>query len=168
MTHLLAAEARRLRIEEELSNRQIRERLGIGKEVLSELLRGIPPPKWTRRPNAKDALRAEAVRMRAAGRSVNDIAAELGVSKSTAYLWVRHLPLDADLEAERARRRAHAKVMTDARWGEYRVARDELEKGIREKAAHWVGTLRERDLLIAGAVAYWCEGAKSKPTATRG
>jgi transcriptional regulator with XRE-family HTH domain len=163
MTHPLAAEARRLRVEEELSNRQIRERLGVGKELLYELLRGVPPPSWTRRPNAKDDLRAEALRMRGDGRSVNDIAAELGVSKSTAYLWVRHLPFDADPEAERVRRRAHSKVMTDARWGEYRVARDEMEEGIRDKAARWVGTLKERDLLLAGAVAYWCEGAKTKP-----
>jgi hypothetical protein len=53
--------------------------------------------------------------------------------------------------------------MTDARWGEYRVARDEMEDGIRDKAARWVGTLKHRDVLLAGAVAYWCEGAKSKP-----
>jgi hypothetical protein len=101
--------------------------------------------------------------MRGDGRSVNDIATTLGVSKSTAYLWVRHLPLDPDPAAERARRQAHSKAMTDARWGEYRVARDEMEDGIRDKAARWVGTLKHRDVLLAGAVAYWCEGAKSKP-----
>jgi hypothetical protein len=96
MTHPLAAEARRLRSEEELSARQIRERLGIGKELLQELLRGVPPPEWTRRPNAKDELRARALELRGQGRSVNAIADELGVSKSTAYLWVRHLPFDKD------------------------------------------------------------------------
>ncbi|MDQ7910967.1 helix-turn-helix domain-containing protein [Phytohabitans sp. ZYX-F-186] len=163
MTHPLAAEARRLRTEEELSTRQIRERLGIGRELLQEILRGIPPPDWTRRPNAKDDLRARAVELRGQGRSVNAIADELGVSKSTAYLWVRHLPFDKDPEAERARRQAHAKVMTDARWGGYRVARDELETGIRDKAAQWVGRLKERELVLAGAVLYWSEGAKSKP-----
>lgn len=36
MTHPLAAEARRLRTEEALSSRQIRERLGIGKELLQD------------------------------------------------------------------------------------------------------------------------------------
>jgi len=163
MTHPLAAEARRLRTEEELSSSQIRERLGIGKELLQDLLRGVPPPEWTRRPNAKDELRARAVELRAQGLSVNAIADALEVSKSTAYLWVRHMPYDKDPEAERARRRAHSKVMTDARWGEYRVARAELETGIHDEAAKWVGRLKERDLLIAGAVAYWCEGAKSKP-----
>ncbi|MGN9911930.1 helix-turn-helix domain-containing protein [Phytohabitans sp. LJ34] len=163
MTHPLAAEARRLRTEEALSSRQIRERLGIGKELLQDLLRGVPPPEWTRRPNAKDELRARAIELRGQGMSVNAIADELEVSKSTAYLWVRHIPYDKDPEAERARRRAHSKVMTDARWGEYRVARDELEADIRDKAAKWVGRLKDRELLIAGAVAYWCEGSKSKP-----
>jgi len=53
--------------------------------------------------------------------------------------------------------------MTDARWGEYREARDAMEAGIRDKATGWVGRLKERELVIAGAVAYWCEGSKSKP-----
>lgn len=163
MTHPLATEVRRLRTEEELSARQIRERLGIGRELLQALLRGVPPPEWTRRPNDKDDLRARAVELRGQGASVNAIADELGVSKSTAYLWVRDLPYDKDPEAEQARRRAHAKVMTDARWGEYRVARDEMEAGIRDKAAGWVGRLKDRELTLAGAVLYWCEGSKSKP-----
>ncbi|MFC0528174.1 hypothetical protein [Phytohabitans kaempferiae] len=84
MTHPLAAEARRLRTDEELSTRQIRERLGVSRDLLNELLRGVPPPAWTRRPNAKDELRARAEELRAEGRSVNDIALALGVSKSTA------------------------------------------------------------------------------------
>jgi hypothetical protein len=78
MTDPLAAEARRLRAVEQLSVRQIQARLGIGKDRVYALLRGVPPPDWTRRPNAKDGLRAEAVELRAEGRSVNDIARELG------------------------------------------------------------------------------------------
>jgi hypothetical protein len=119
-------------------------------------------PRPRRHPNAKDELRAQALQLRGQGRSVNDIADQLGVSKSTAYLWVRHIPIDQDDEAARERRRAHSKAMTDARWGEYRVARDELESGIRDKATQWVGRLKDRELLIAGAVLYWCEGAKTK------
>jgi Homeodomain-like domain len=149
MTRPLAAEARRLRIEEELSIREIRERLGIGKDLFYELLRGVPPPEWTRRPNAKDDVRARAVEMRGDGLTVNDIALELGVSKSTAHRWVSHLPLDPDTERAR-KKREHSKPMTDARWGEYRVARDQLEAGIHDKAARWVGRLKERDLMLAG------------------
>jgi hypothetical protein len=39
----------------------------------------------------------------------------LGVAKSTAFLWIRHMSVD---EVERDRqRREHSKVMTDSRWG---------------------------------------------------
>ncbi|MGR6317122.1 helix-turn-helix domain-containing protein [Micromonospora soli] len=162
MTDPLAVEARRLRVEEQLSVREIQARLGIGRDRVYALLRGVPPPEWTRRPNAKDALRAEAVRLRANGRSVNEIAGRLGVAKSTAYQWVKHLPLDPD-EAAAERRRAHSKVMTEARWGAYRAARDAAQAAEHARAADGVGGLDERALLLLGAAIYWCEGAKSKP-----
>ncbi|MFI7281548.1 helix-turn-helix domain-containing protein [Micromonospora chersina] len=162
MTDPLAAEARRLRVEEQLSVQQIRARLGIGRDRAYALLRGVPPPEWTRRPRARDATRAEAERLRAAGRSVNEIAEQLGVAKSTAYQWVRHLPLNPD-EAAARRRQAHSKAMTDARWGAYREARDAAQAAEHERAAGVVGGLDERDLLMLGAAIYWCEGAKSKP-----
>ena len=159
----LAAEARRLRVEEQLSVRDIQARLGIGRDRVYALLRGVPPPEWTRRPRAKDELRAEAVRLRAEGRSVDDIARQLGVAKSTAYQWVKHLPLDPDDDAARQRRRAHSKLMTDARWAAHREARDAAQAAERARAAAAVESLDERDLLLLGAAIYWCEGAKSKP-----
>ncbi|NES14231.1 MULTISPECIES: helix-turn-helix domain-containing protein [Micromonospora] len=162
MTDPLADEARRLRVEEKLSVRDIRARLGIGRDRVYALLHGVPPPDWTRRPRARDDLRAEAVRLRAHGRSVNQIAEQLGVAKSTAYQWVRHLPLDPD-EAAAERRRAHSKVMTDARWGAYRELRDAAQAAEHERAAEVVGEVDERVLLMLGAAIYWCEGAKSKP-----
>ncbi|MGC1210758.1 MAG: helix-turn-helix domain-containing protein [Micromonospora sp.] len=162
MTDSLAAEARRLRSEEQLSVREIQARLGIGRDRVYASLRGVPPPAWTRRPNAKDGLRAEAVELRAEGRSVDDIARRLGVAKSTAYQWVKHLPLDRDDEAA-ARRRAHSRLMTDARWAAHRKARDAAQAAEQARAAEVVGSLDERDLLLLGAAIYWCEGAKTKP-----
>ncbi|MEU1964960.1 helix-turn-helix domain-containing protein [Micromonospora sediminicola] len=162
MTDPLAAEARRLRVEEQLSVAEIRARLGIGRDRVYTLLRGVPPPERTRRPRARDDDRAEAVRLRAAGRSVNQIAEQLGVAKSTAYQWVRHLPLDPD-EVTAERRRAHSKAMTDARWSAYRESRDAAQAAEHTRAAGAVGGLGERDLLLLGAAIYWCEGAKSKP-----
>jgi transcriptional regulator with XRE-family HTH domain len=162
VTDHLAAEARRLRTVEGLSVGQIRDRLGVGKDRLYELLRGVPAPEWTRRPNAKDELRAQAVRLRETGWSVTDIATELGVAKSTAYQWVKHLPLDPD--SVRARQKqAHAKRMTDARWAEHRRERDQRQSTAHAVAADQVGPLSERDLLLIGAAVYWCEGSKSKP-----
>ncbi|WP_406038171.1 helix-turn-helix domain-containing protein [Micromonospora sp. NBC_00898] len=162
MTDPLAAEARRLRVVEQLSVRHIQARLGVGRDRVYALLRGVPPPEWTRRPRAKDELRAEAVRLRAEGRSVNDIAQRLEVAKSTAYQWVRHMPLDPD-DAAAARRRARSKLMTDARWSAHREARDAAAVAERARGAEAVGSLDERDLLLLGAAIYWCEGAKSKP-----
>ncbi|HEX5598675.1 MAG TPA: helix-turn-helix domain-containing protein [Micromonosporaceae bacterium] len=163
MTDPLAIEARRLRTVEQLSARQIQDRLGISKDKLYEFLRGVPPPDWTRRPNAKDDLRAKALELRGEGRSVTDIALELGVAKSTAYQWVKHLPLDLDSEAQRARLRAHSKVMTDARWNGHRKEREEHRSAVHQSAAEEVGRLDDRDLLLLGAAIYWCEGSKSKP-----
>ncbi|MFI2663035.1 helix-turn-helix domain-containing protein [Micromonospora carbonacea] len=157
-----AAEVRRLRTVEQLSVREIRARTGLGRNRVQELLRGVPAPERTRRPNAKDALRAEATQLRAQGRSVNDIAQQLGVAKSTAYEWVKHLPLDPD-DATAQRRRAHSQRMTEARWAEHRRARECARTETKVDAARVVGCLDRRDHLLLGAAIYWCEGAKSKP-----
>ncbi|HEY1325014.1 MAG TPA: hypothetical protein VGF32_32470, partial [Streptosporangiaceae bacterium] len=66
------------------SRREIKEILGVGSNAtLNELLAGEPPPEWTRRPNAKDDLHARGRRLREQGYDYNQIAAELGISKST-------------------------------------------------------------------------------------
>jgi transposase len=64
------------------------------------------PPDWTRRPNAKDDLRAQARQLRADGQKYNDIAARLGVSKSSVSLWVRDLPTPPRLSPEENRKRS--------------------------------------------------------------
>lgn len=158
----MAAEARRLRREEQLSVRQIQQRLGVTKVRLVEWLRGIPPPDWTRRPNAKDGLRGRAIELGGEGWSVNDIASELGVANSTAFQWVRHLPLDRDSERAR-KKRAHSKLMTDAQWAAFRERRDARRAAVHAKAADAVGVVTDRELLLLGAAIYWCEGAKAKP-----
>src|SRR5579859_3425725 len=75
------------------SLRQIKSILGpIGNGTLNVALRGEPPPEWTRRPNAKDDLRAEARELRRQGLDYAEIVRRLGVSKSSVSLWVRDLP----------------------------------------------------------------------------
>ncbi|MFI6760290.1 helix-turn-helix domain-containing protein [Micromonospora sp. NPDC050417] len=162
MTDELATEARRLRAVEGLSVGQIRARLGIGKDRLYELLRGVPAPEWTRRPNAKDEVRARALRLREEGWSVTEIATELGVAKSTAYQWVKHLPLDPD--SPRARQRqAEAGALRASKAEERRDAAAVREEALRQRAEAWTGNLDLRELMLLGAIMYWCEGAKSKP-----
>jgi hypothetical protein len=48
--------------------------------TLNEALAGEPPPDWTRRPNAKDELRARARELRTQGMSYGEIAGTLGIA----------------------------------------------------------------------------------------
>lgn len=123
-------------------------------------LRDGAPPARTRSPAARDDLRAAAVALRGEGRSVGDIAARLGVAKSTAYLWVRHLP---STRTRRARRRARAKAMNDDRWATHRATRDTAQAEVHSRMRETVGRLADREVLLLGAALYWCEGTKSKP-----
>ncbi|WP_155368848.1 helix-turn-helix domain-containing protein [Catellatospora vulcania] len=111
---------------------------------------------------AKAELRAQAVALREAGSTVPEIAARLGVARSTAFTWVRHVPLP-DTDERVARRREHSKRMTDAQWSAHRRQRDERHLEVVDTTAVQVGRLTERELLLVGAVLYWSEGAKHKP-----
>jgi transposase len=166
MTDPRIAEARRLRVDPGMSRAQLAKHFGVGNGTLTEWLRGIQPPEWTRRPTAKDAVRKRAVELRVLGWSVNDLAKELGVSKSTAYVWVQHLPLDPDADRARAKR-AHADLMHAARWAGHRERRDTMRAGVHHAAVAEVGPVDARDLAILGAAIYWCEGSKSKPWSPR-
>ena len=52
---------------------------------------------------------------------------------------------------------------TQRYWEAERPARDAARSAIRDAAAAEIGRLSEREILLIGAIAYWCEGAKSKP-----
>jgi len=70
------------------SLREIKEILGpMSNTTLHNALKGTPPPDWTRRPNAKDDVRAQARELRAQGLAYHEIAARLGVSKSSVSLY---------------------------------------------------------------------------------
>lgn len=163
MTDPRRAEARRLRATSRMSLAQLRNHFGVSRDTLADWLWNEPTPDWTRRPNAKDDLRAQAVLLRTQGQSVPAIAAQLVVAKSTAYQWVKHLPLDPTIERSAERRRRHSKHMTDARWEPHRQARDVERAAVNDAEAVWVDELSEREVLLLGAATYWCEGTKAKP-----
>jgi hypothetical protein len=141
---------------------QIKQVLGpVSNATLHDALRGEPPPDWTRRPNAKDALRAQARGLRAQGADYADIATALGVAKSSVSLWVRDLPRPPRLSYAECRRRSAEGV--ERYWAAERSAREANRAAARDAAAAQIGDLTDRELLIAGAIAYWCEGTKSKP-----
>jgi len=144
------------------SRREIKEILGVGSNAtLNELLAGEPPPEWTRRTNAKDDLHAKARRLREQGYDYDEIAAELRVSKSSVSLWVRDMPRPERLSYEECRKRAAEGVRRY--WAAERCVREAQREATRAAAAAEIGRLTKRELLIAGAIAYWCEGAKNKP-----
>lgn len=200
------------------SRREIQRELGIGDDLAGQLLDGTEVPDALRRPRAKDEVRAEAVRMRRSGRTYDDIALDLGVSKSSLSLWLRAVPVSAEDGAsefaamlpddeppvraaartlraggallkeiadelgvsikkaslytrgmpwpERARHggdAAQVRAMAEARWGAYRRERDIAVQQRKLSAAASVGEVDDGTLLLLGAVAYWCEGSKSKP-----
>jgi transposase len=147
------------------SLREIRQILGpMSNATLHQALRGVPPPEWTRRPNAKDELRAQARELRGQGFDYEEIAAQLSVSKGSVSLWVRDLPVPERLSYEETRKRAAAGVQRY--WEAERRVRGRQRAAERDAAAIEIGRLTDREILIAGAIAYWCEGAKSKPYRT--
>jgi transcriptional regulator with XRE-family HTH domain len=143
------------------SRREIKALLSItSNATLDKALRGEPPPEWTRRPNAKDEMRARARELRGAGLDYEEIAGALGVSKSSVSLWVRDMPRPPRLSYQETRKRAAEGVRRY--WAAERPAREARREAVRAEAAADVGVLSARDILIAGAIAYWCEGAKRK------
>jgi transposase len=144
------------------SRREIKQILGIaGNSTITDILRGEPPPPWTRRPNAKDDLRERARELRLHGLDYAEIAGALHVSKSSVSLWVRDLPRPERLSSRECRKRSGEGARRY--WEAERPVREAKRVAISASAAGEIGTLSNRELLIAGAIAYWCEGAKNKP-----
>jgi hypothetical protein len=139
------------------SVREIKDALGpVGNRTLSAALNGTPPAEWTHRPNAKDDLRDRARELRTQGLSYNEIVAQLGVSKSSVSLWVRDVPCPERFRYVHNERRAEG-------LRKYNAARAAERMAETEAAAAEIKEITDRELLIAGAIAYWCEGTKSKP-----
>jgi transcriptional regulator with XRE-family HTH domain len=157
----LRAQATALRLAGK-SLREIKEITGVtSNSRLGEALRGVPPPAWTRRPRAKDHIRGKARELRGRGYTYVEIAAELGVSKSSVSLWTRDMPRVGRISYEEVRKRNAAGV--SAFWATEAPRREVGRLAITEAAAARIGRLSDREVLIAGAIAYWCEGTKNKP-----
>jgi hypothetical protein len=112
-----------------------------------------------------DLLKERAARLRRQGRSRSQIKQILGpMSNSTLNDALKDEPLPperADPGYAESRRRASAGVRRY--WAAERPAREAARAAISTAAAARIGPLTTREIIIAGAIAYWCEGAKSKP-----
>jgi transcriptional regulator with XRE-family HTH domain len=145
------------------SRSEIQAVLGIGDDLAKALLRGVPLPDSLRRPRAKDEVREKARQLREAGWTYPQIAKELGVSKSSCSLWLRDMvhPLGT-LEGQE--RRTAAIRASAART---QVLREQERVAFKGEVADAIGPITDRDILVALAVSYWCEGGKTKPWARR-
>jgi predicted transcriptional regulator len=99
----------------------------------------------------KLAEREQARRLRATGLPVADIAARLGVSKSSVSLWVRDVSFESRPRVTRGRRRG-----PNALQRRKQAEIDRLLAQGRER----VGRLSEREFLVAGVALYAGEGSK--------
>ena len=147
---------------EGMSRSQIAEALGFksGGGCLNTWLKDVPPPEWTKRPNAKDDLREIAIAMRKEGKSYREIAEVVPVSKGTLSLWLRDIELtDEQLTLLRERRACS----TTSAWQGIRT-RHELRRAkvVAEARAQIPESIAESELFVAGVVAYWAEGSKHK------
>ncbi|MFG2722342.1 hypothetical protein ACGFW5_29240 [Streptomyces sp. NPDC048416] len=143
---------------EGLSRRQIRDRLFVdNNDLLNRLLNGEPAPEWTKRPNAKDDLRARARELRTQGMTYDQIQVELGCSKSSISLWVRDLPKPGPRYTDEERRG----LMNDG-LARLRAAQDNERLATKAAARDRVGKLSDRELFLVGVGLYWAEGAKDK------
>ena len=104
--------------------------------------------------------RDEARRLRREeGRSVKEIERLLGVSRSTASIWVRDIPLT---DAQRASLKRRNPIYN----GQFAGAAANAERGRTRRLAYQEqGRLRAKEcgpLYVAGCMLYWGEGAKSR------
>ncbi|MFI9341577.1 hypothetical protein ACIG0D_09960 [Streptomyces sp. NPDC052773] len=141
------------------SLRQIRDELRVfNNDILNRLVKGEPPPEWTKRPRAKDDLREKARELRLKGWTYDQIEAELGCSRSSVSLWVRDLPRPA-----RSRSPEEAVAIARKGWEEKLRIREEERQQTKEAAKQAVGSLSSRELFLIGVSLYWAEGGKDKP-----
>ncbi|WP_438303682.1 terminase gpP N-terminus-related DNA-binding protein [Streptomyces sp. HUAS TT11] len=142
-----------------LSLRQIRDELKVfNNDILNRLVKGEPPPEWTKRPQARDDLRERARELRLQGWTYDRIEAELGCSRSSVSLWVRNLP-----RPERRRSREEASAISNRGWEEKLRIRDEERRRAKKAAEQAIGDLSPRELFLVGVGLYWAEGGKDKP-----
>lgn len=110
-------------------------------------------------------LRQRAVQLRREGKSRRQIKEILGfIGNGTLNQLLRDEPLPPERAGPGyAESRARAAEGVRRYWAAERPAREAARAAISAAAAAQVGELTDREIIVAGAIAYWCEGAKSKP-----
>ncbi|HVU74012.1 MAG TPA: hypothetical protein VHE83_13690 [Mycobacteriales bacterium] len=109
--------------------------------------------------------KAKARALRAQGLTIQEIADELGIKKHSVWYHVQDMPLPERVHKLRSAGRSH-EAMADMRAvanANYARKRAEADAEAEAVAREVLGDVDDRLLQVAGAIAYWCEGSKSKP-----
>ncbi|MBI2008105.1 helix-turn-helix domain-containing protein [Candidatus Amesbacteria bacterium] len=110
---------------------------------------------------AKSEIRLKAIDFRKKGESVRNIAKRLGVAKSTASLWTRHIILTVEqlenlhhrrLKGGELGRTKGALIQKERRTQKYLDATNQVKTSL--------GRLSQREKLLIGSALYWAEGTK--------
>lgn len=112
---------------------------------------------------AKSEQKLKARELRRNGESVKDISLLIGVSKSTASMWVRDIILNVE-QLERLKQ----KMIRGSELGRTKGAliqkqrRIDLEKKLEKQSIQEINTLTDNELLLSGLCLYWGEGSKKQ------
>jgi hypothetical protein len=106
----------------------------------------------------RDELKPKAVELRRQGWTYREIAGSLNISISTCSLWLR----DAPYEPRPGHEQERVAAMWRSRWEPHHIKVESLRREVKVAACHEWGDLSEREVLLAGALVYWCEGVKDK------
>jgi transcriptional regulator with XRE-family HTH domain len=145
-----------------LGAKRIARELGIGGDLVNELLRDEPVPSSLRRPRAKDELRDVAIALRRSGRTYDEIRDELGVSKGSLSLWLRAMAHPTDEQRLALNAAVAVDLMSSDVPSDAETARELRREG-------WL--LREiaDELGISPKTAFlWCRGIPTPARAVHG
>lgn len=106
----------------------------------------------------RDELKPKAIELRKQGWTYKEIAGSLGIAISTCSMWLRDVPAPPRPGYSQERVAAAWKE----RWEPVLSARENARREVKLAACREVGDLSDRDVLLLGALAYWCEGGKDK------
>lgn len=115
---------------------------------------------------AKFELKKRAELLRKSGQSLNEICAELGISKSTASLWCRNIELLKNVTDEIKRKHIiktnKGRLIGAQKNKQKRI--DSIQEGL-NFGTKLVNKISERELVLIVTALYWSEGSKSDHSA---
>ncbi|MEK7503746.1 MAG: hypothetical protein AAB577_02065 [Patescibacteria group bacterium] len=103
-----------------------------------------------------------ALKLRQKGKSINEIAENLNIPKSTVSLWCRDIKLTPTHIERLAKRQRSGSYKGRMKFLE-RIRGERLEQvnRLRKDGLQEIGIVNKRDLFIAGIAMYWSEGVTS-------